>query len=485
MNFIAIDLRPVLSILGIFLVGLSVAMLIPAATDLIYGNLGWQDFLISAVITSFFGLMFFLISRGNENKLNTKGAFLIVTLSWIILSVFSSIPFLLSNNILSLTDAFFESVSGLTTTGSTIINDLNNVSEGIIVWRSLLQWLGGIGIIVSAVSILPNLGVGGMQLFKLEGSESSEKLMPRTASLATEIIILYFILSSVCALMYWFCGLSFFDSTIHAMTTIATGGFSSNSESIGGFNSHSLEYVCIAFMILSSLPFVLYLKTIRGKPRALFVDEQVTGFFKTLLLSFLLIMVFLSFNDNFDFSSTIRNVLFNVTSILTGTGYTTSSYDDWGTPAIIIFLSITFIGGCAGSTTCGIKVFRLQVLLKNSGQVMNKLISPNRVTNHKYNGENLTLEIVESVMTFIFIFFVTFVIIALILSFTGLDILTSISASAPSISNVGPGLGNIIGPSYSFAEIPELAKWVLSFGMLAGRLEFLTFLVIFSRSFWK
>ncbi len=457
MNFITIDLRPVLSILGIFLVGLSVAMLIPAATDLIYGNLGWQDFLISAVITSFFGLMFFLISRGNENKLNTKGAFLIVTLSWIILSVFSSIPFLLSNNILSLTDAFFESV----------------------------QWLGGIGIIVSAVSILPNLGVGGMQLFKLEGSDSSEKLMPRTASLATEIIILYFILSSVCTLMYWFCGLSFFDSTIHAMTTIATGGFSSNSESIGGFNSHSLEYVCIAFMILSSLPFVLYLKTIRGKPRALFVDEQVTGFFKTLLLSFLLIMVFLSFNDNFDFSSTLRNVLFNVTSILTGTGYTTSSYDDWGTPAIIIFLAITFIGGCAGSTTCGIKVFRLQVLLKNSGQVMNKLISPNRVTNHKYNGENLTLEIVESVMTFLFIFFVTFVIIALILSFTGLDILTSISASATSISNVGPGLGNIIGPSYSFAEIPELAKWVLSFGMLAGRLEFLTFLVIFSRSFWK
>ena len=485
MNFITIDLRPVLSILGIFLVGLSVAMLIPAATDLIYGNLGWQDFLISAVITSFFGLMFFLISRGNENKLNTKGAFLIVTLSWIILSVFSSIPFLLSNNILSLTDAFFESVSGLTTTGSTIINDLNNVSEGIIIWRSLLQWLGGIGIIVSAVSILPNLGVGGMQLFKLEGSDSSEKLMPRTASLATEIIILYFILSSVCALMYWFCGLSFFDSIIHAMTTIATGGFSSNSESIGGFNSRSLEYVCIAFMILSSLPFVLYLKTIRGKPKALFVDEQVTGFFKTLLLSILLITIFLSFNDNFDFSSTIRNVLFNVTSVLTGTGYTTSSYDDWGTPAIIIFLALTFIGGCAGSTTCGIKVFRLQVLLKNSGQVMNKLISPNRVTNHKYNGENLTLEIVESVMTFLFIFFVTFVIIALVLSFTGLDILTSISASATSISNVGPGLGNIIGPSYSFAEIPQLAKWVLSFGMLAGRLEFLTFLVIFSRSFWK
>ena len=238
-------------------------------------------------------------------------------------------------------------------------------------------------------------------------------------------------------------------------------------------------------MILSSLPFVLYLKAIRGKPKALFVDEQVTGFFKTLILSILIITIFLSLNDNFNLLSSFRNIVFNVTSILTGTGYSTTAYDEWGTPAIIVFLSITFIGGCAGSTTCGVKVFRLQVILKNSRQVMNKLISPNRVSNHKYNGENLTLEIVESVMTFLFIFFVTFAVISLILTFTGLDIITAISASATSISNVGPGLGNIIGPSYSFSEIPELAKWVLSFGMLAGRLEFLTFLVIFSRSFWR
>ena len=485
MKLITIDLRPIFSILGIFLAGLSVTMLLPPIVDLIYGNNGWSDFIFSALITAFVGLLLILVSRGGEKELTTKGAFLLVTLSWVILSIFSSIPFLISQSVHGLTDAFFESVSGLTTTGSTIINNLDSTSEGLIIWRSLLQWLGGIGIIVSAVSILPNLGVGGMQLFKLEGSDSAEKLLPRTASLATQIFVLYIILSSICTFMYWLCGLSVFDSITHSMTTIATGGFSSNSNSIGGFNNASLESVCIIFMILSSLPFVLYLKAIRGKPKALFIDEQVTGFFKTLILSILIIAIFLSLNDNFNLLSSFRNIVFNVTSILTGTGYSTAAYDEWGTPAIIVFLSITFIGGCAGSTTCGLKVFRLQVILKNSRQVMNKLITPNRVSNHKYNGENLTLEIVESVMTFLFIFFVTFAVISLILTFTGLDIITAISASATSISNVGPGLGNIIGPSYSFSEIPVLAKWVLSFGMLAGRLEFLTFLVIFSRSFWR
>ena len=485
MNIATIDIRPVLSVLGFFLLGLSVTMFVPAIVDLIYNNSGWDNFVISSIITSFVGLMFFLVSRGNKSELNTKSAFLLVTLSWIVLSIFSSVPFLLSTNVTGITNAFFESVSGLTTTGSTIIDDIESTSEGIIVWRSLLQWLGGIGIIVSAISILPSLGVGGMQLVKLESSDSTERLMPSSGVLATAIIFLYILLTSICATLYWVCGLSFFDSANHAMTTIATGGFSSNSQSIGGYNNFSIEYVCILFMILSSLPFVLYLKTLRGKPLALIKDEQVTGFFKTLFLAIILIAVFLLVQNNFELQIPLRQIIFNVTSILTGTGYTSTSYDQWGTPAIIVFLAITFIGGCAGSTTCGLKVFRLQVILKNSGQVMNKLISPNRVTNHKYNGENLTLEIVESVMTFLFIFFVTFVIISFLLSLSGLDILTSVSAAATSISNVGPGLGNLIGPAYSFEEIPEFSKWVLSFGMLAGRLEFLTFLVIFSRSFWK
>ena len=485
MKIITLDLRPVLSILGVFLTGLALTMLVPTSMDLLDNNNNWLGFMMSAALTSFIGVTLILITRGKKEIIEIKSTFLLVTLSWIILSIFSSLPFLFSQNNLGITESFFESVSGLTTTGSTTINNIQDASRGLLLWRAILQWLGGIGIIVSAVSILPSLGVGGMQLFRLESSDSSEKLLPRATSIATEITVLYLFLSGLCAIAYWFSGLSIFDSIIHSMTTIATGGFSSQQGSIGAYNNLSLEIMCILFMIFSSLPFVLYLKAIRGKPYLIFKDEQVQGFFKILISSILIIILYLSFLEDFDFFSSLRSVIFNVTSILTGTGFSTDSYDNWGTPVIVVFLCITFIGGCAGSTTCGIKVFRIQVIFKNSKQMIAKLISPNRVTNHKYNGENLSLEIIESVMTFLFIFILTFFVISFILALTGLDLLTSMSASATSISNVGPGLGNIIGPNYNFSELSNIAKWVLSFGMLAGRLEFLTFLVIFSKSFWK
>ncbi len=485
MKIITLDLRPVLSILGVFLTGLALTMLVPTSVDLLDNNNNWLGFMMSAAFTSFIGVTLILITRGKKENIEIKSTFLLVTLSWMILSIFSSLPFFFSQNNLGITESFFESVSGLTTTGSTTINNIQDASRGLLLWRAILQWLGGIGIIVSAVSILPSLGVGGMQLFRLESSDSSEKLLPRATSIATEITVLYLFLSGLCAIAYWFSGLSIFDSIIHSMTTIATGGFSSQQGSIGAYNNLSLEIMCILFMIFSSLPFVLYLKAIRGKPYLIFKDEQVQGFFKILISSILIIILYLSFLEDFDFFSSLRSVIFNVTSILTGTGFSTDSYDNWGTPVIVVFLCITFIGGCAGSTTCGIKVFRIQVIFKNSKQMIEKLISPNRVTNHKYNGENLSLEIIESVMTFLFIFILTFFIITLILALTGLDLLTSMSASATSISNVGPGLGNIIGPNFNFSELSNIAKWVLSFGMLAGRLEFLTFLVIFSKSFWK
>ena len=485
MKIITLDLRPVLSILGVFLTGLALTMLVPTSMDLLDNNNNWLGFMMSAALTSFIGVTLILITRGKKEIIEIKSTFLLVTLSWIILSIFSSLPFLFSQNNLGITESFFESVSGLTTTGSTTIKNIQDASRGLLLWRAILQWLGGIGIIVSAVSILPSLGVGGMQLFRLESSDSSEKLLPRATSIATEITVLYLFLSGLCAIAYWFSGLSIFDSIIHSMTTIATGGFSSQQGSIGAYNNLSLEIMCILFMIFSSLPFVLYLKAIRGKPYLIFKDEQVQGFFKILISSILIIILYLSFLEDFDFFSSLRSVIFNVTSILTGTGFSTDSYDNWGTPVIVVFLCITFIGGCAGSTTCGIKVFRIQVIFKNSKQMIEKLISPNRVTNHKYNGENLSLEIIESVMTFLFIFILTFFVISFILALTGLDLLTSMSASATSISNVGPGLGNIIGPNYNFSELSNIAKWVLSFGMLAGRLEFLTFLVIFSKSFWK
>ncbi len=478
-------IQPIISIIGIFLIGLSFTMIIPGFLDLAENNMNSSGFFVSSLFTFFIGFSLILVNRGSNKKIELKSAFILVMISWLILSIFASLPFIASTGNLNVTDSFFEAVSGLTTTGSTIINDIENTSRGIILWRAILQWLGGIGIIVSAISILPNLGVGGMQLFRLESSDTSEKLLPRAASIASEISVLYIALSVVCGISYWLIGLSPFNALVHAMSTIATGGFSSKSGSIGSFNNINLEFIAIFFMIISSLPFVLYLKAVRGSPSAIVKDQQVRGFFQILVLSSIIVMSYLIITSSFSSFEAIRYSLFNVTSILTGTGFVTAEYDMWGTPIILIFLFITFIGGCAGSTTCGIKIFRLQIIYYNSKETIGKLISPNRVINKKYNGEHLSPEITQSVITFLFIFIVTFVVLSLLLSFTGLDLLTSFSAAATSISNVGPGLGSMIGPSYNFYEISDVGKWLLSLGMLAGRLEFLTLIVIFNKSFWK
>ena len=485
MKTASIIIQPIVSVIGIFLLWLSFAMLIPGLLDFFEGNKNWTGFFVSSVFTFFMGMSFILMNRGNTIKIEVKSAFMLVVLSWFSLSIFASLPFITSTQNFSITDAFFESVSGLTTTGSTIINDIENSSRGIILWRAILQWLGGIGIIVSAISILPRLGVGGMQLFRLESSDTSEKILPKAARIAAEISVLYITLSVICAIAFIFSGLTFFDSVVHAMSTIATGGFSSKSGSIGSYNNVNLEALTILFMILASLPFVLYLKAIRGKPKDLIRDQQVQGFFKILVISILIVVFYLFITSNFTFSEILRYSLFNVTSILTGTGFTSTNYNDWGTPIILLFLFITFIGGCAGSTTCGVKIFRLQIVFNNSKEMISKLISPNRVVNKRYNGEHLSPEITQSVITFLFIFILTFIVLSILLSFTGLDLLTAFSAAATSISNVGPGLGQVIGPAYSFSQIPEIAKWLLSFGMLAGRLEFLTLIVIFNKSFWR
>ena len=275
MKTASIIIQPIVSVIGIFLLWLSFAMLIPGFLDFFEGNKNWSGFFISSVFTFFIGISFILMNRGNNIKIEIKSAFMLVVLSWFSLSVFASLPFITSSQNFSVTDAFFESVSGLTTTGSTIINEIESSSRGIILWRAILQWLGGIGIIVSAISILPKLGVGGMQLFRLESSDTSEKILPKAARIAAEISVLYITLSVACIIAFIFSGLSFFDSLIHAMSTIATGGFSSKSESVGSYNNFNFEMVTTLFMILASLPFVLYLKAVRGKPKDLMIDQQV------------------------------------------------------------------------------------------------------------------------------------------------------------------------------------------------------------------
>ena len=349
-----------------------------------------------------------------------------------------------------------------------------------------MQWLGGIGIVVMAITILPLLKVGGMQLFKMEGPDSTEKILPRTIEVAAIIISTYLVLTMLCGFFYYLFGMSLFDSIAHAMTTIATGGFSTHNDSIGFFQSSNIEIVASFFIVLGSIPFISYLKFVKGNKKVFFQDIQIKGLIYLLALSVLIMFLYLLFigNEN-TILEKIRIASFNVISILSGTGYVTDDFGLWGKFSLIFFLILMFIGGCAGSTACGIKIFRLQMLLIFLKNQIKKLIFPNSIIISKYNNQKISDSFINSVIVFIFSFLFIFFIIAMLLSITGLDFLTAISGAASAISNVGPGLGEMIGPNGNYKAIPDLSKWILSIGMLFGRLELFAVLVLFFPSFWR
>ncbi|MFB3102945.1 MAG: TrkH family potassium uptake protein, partial [Alphaproteobacteria bacterium] len=414
-----------------------------------------------------------------------RQAFVMTTLSWIAITVFAALPFAFSELDLSVTDAFFEAMSGITTTGATVIVNLDNAPPGILLWRALLQWLGGIGIIVTAVAMLPMLKVGGMQLFRMESSDTTEKVLPRAAQISTAIGAIYFILTSICAVAYWAAGMPGFDAIAHAMTTIATGGFSTSDDSLAAFATPGIEWIAVVFMILGSLPFVLYLQVVRGRPMSLFRDSQVRWFLALALALIIIVILILSISQGVSSSQSLRLAAFNTISILTGTGYSTAAFDNWGPLALTIFFLIMFIGGCAGSTTCGIKIFRFQILYETATTQIRRLVQPHGVFIPYYNRSPITDEVAMSVMSFFFFYVLVYVVLALGLSLLGLDFLTALSGAATAISNVGPGLGPVIGPNGTFTSLPDSAKWLLSAGMLLGRLELFTILVLFAPAFWK
>jgi len=349
-----------------------------------------------------------------------------------------------------------------------------------------MQWLGGIGIVVMAITILPLLKVGGMQLFKMEGPDSTEKILPRTVEVAAIIISTYIVLTFLCGFFYWVFGMTMFDSVSHAMTTIATGGFSTHNDSIGFFKNPNIEIVASIFIILGSIPFISYLKFAQGNRKVFFNDVQIKGLIYLLVISIIVMFFYLMFiNYENSLLDKIRVSSFNVISILSGTGYVTDDFGLWGKFSLVFFLLLMFIGGCAGSTACGIKIFRLQMLLIFLKNQIQKLISPNSVIITKYNNQKISDSFINSVIIFIFTFLFIFLIMAMLLSITGLDFITSISGAASSISNVGPGLGDIIGPNGNYQAIPDISKWILSIGMLLGRLELFAVLVLFFPSFWR
>ncbi|WP_174238981.1 TrkH family potassium uptake protein [Roseobacter cerasinus] len=479
------DFRPVGYVIGLLVAVLGAAMLLPMLVDIAEGRGHWPVFIQSAVITILSGgLISLACANGVKEGLTIQQTFLLTTGVWIALPLFGALPFVFGDTESRFVDAFFEAMSGLTTTGSTVLSGLEELPKGLLLWRGILQWLGGIGIIVVAMVFLPELRVGGMQIFKSESFDTMGKILPRAGQIASQISSIYLGLTMVCAFSYLVLGMNAFDATVHALTTVSTGGFANYDASFGAFKGN-LEIAAAVFMVLSALPFVRYVQLINGQSEPLWRDSQIRVFMITLLVivAIMSVVLFQLFPQAWGVS--MREALFNVTSIMTGTGYASANYMTWGPLLISMFFFIGLIGGCAGSTTCSIKIFRYQLLFASIKMQLRRIRSPNGVFVVRYDRRAVGDDVLSSVISFFMFFVVTLGLMAVALSLTGLDFITSLSGAATALSNVGPGLGDEIGPAGNFAGLNDTAKWLLSLGMLLGRLELLAVYAIFTVNFWR
>ncbi len=478
-------LRTIGFIIGIFLITLAVSMIIPMLALLAFERTDdLTAFLWSSLVTFIAGLTLVLPGKPKHAQLRPRDMYLLTTSSWIVVCTFSALPMLLIAHI-SYTDAFFETMSGITTTGSTILVGLDKMSPGILIWRSMLHWLGGIGFIGMAVAILPLLRVGGMRLFQTESSDWGDKVMPRSHMAAKYILLVYLGLTGLGFLAFWAAGMTPFEAINHSMASISTGGFSTSDMSLANWQQPAVHWVAVLFMILGGMPFMLYVATLRGNRKALLRDHQVHGFLGFLMLTWLTFGTWLWLNSDLPWLDAIRVVAVNVTSVVTTTGFALGDYTTWGSFAVLLFFYLTFVGGCSGSTAGGLKIFRFQVAYALLRASLQQLVHPRAVIKQQYNNHNLDEDIVRSLITFSFFFTITISVLALALTLVGLDWVTALTGAATAVCNVGPGLGPIIGPAGNFSSLPDSAKWILTVGMLLGRLEILTVLVLVTRTFWK
>jgi trk system potassium uptake protein TrkH len=486
-----INTKPILLVVGALISLLSVAMIIPALLDYYSGDPNYSSFINASFITAFFGISLLIANKSTKadesNKnLDIKTAFLLTTISWISMVFFASLPLAFSGVGQSYTDAFFEAMSGLTTTGATIIPNLVDQPKSVLLWRALLQWIGGIGIIVMAMSILPLLKIGGMQLFRTESSDKAEKIMPRTTQIAGAIASIYLIFTFFfCILLWSYADLGWFDAIVHSMTSVASGGYSNYDKSIGAFESVKVEFILIGAMLVSAIPFVLWIRAFGGKWQSLFHDRQVKFFLSVVIISVICCTSWLVYNFDMSFDDAFRKSSFNIISIATTTGYATSNYYHWGSFIVIFIYLLSVMGACTGSTTGGIKVFRYIILLENAKAQIYRLVQPHGVFKPKFNNQPISDEATSSVLCYIVLFAICFCIVAVTLSLTGLDYTTSLSGAAATLANVGPGLGDIIGPAGNYSSLNDFAKWVCAIAMLIGRLEIFTILVILTPYYWK
>jgi trk system potassium uptake protein TrkH len=480
-----IDLRPVGYVIGLLLSALGLSMALPMAVDLWERNGHWPVFFEAGMITGLVGMCLSLAcSNAVRERLSLQQTFLLTTSVWLALPIFGALPFVLGATGSSFTDAFFEAMSGLTTTGSTVLTGLEALPRGLLLWRGMLQWFGGIGIIVVAMAFLPELRVGGMQIFRSEAFDTMGKVLPRAAEISARISTIYIGITIACALSYSAGGMTPFDATVHAMTTVSTGGFANYDASFGVFQG-PLEYVATIFMLSAALPFVLYVQLLAGETRPLLGDSQVRTFLLiagslTVTTAGVLIAV-----DDFPVEAALREAMFNIASILTGTGYASVDYMEWGTFLVALFFFVGLIGGCAGSTSCSIKVFRWQILFAAVKAQIRRVHSPHGIFKTRYADRTVSEDVMSSVMTFFVLFVITLGAFSVALAMTGLDFLTSVSGAATAIANIGPGLGPIIGPAGNFAPLSDLAKWLLAAAMLIGRLELVVVYVLFTTRFWR
>jgi trk system potassium uptake protein len=480
--------RPVFHLTGGMLIALSAAMLLPLGADALAGNPNWRAFLIASVMTFACGAGLFHTTRCRlSGGLTLRQAFLLTPVSWTTIALFGAIPLYISDYAQlrdSFTNAFFESTSGLTTTGATVIVGLDAAPHGILLWRALLQWLGGIGIIGVAIAILPTLGVGGMQLFRTESSDRSEKVMPRVREIATGIVLTYVGLTVICGVAYWLVAMTPFDALAHALTTVSTAGFSTSDASMAHWDNAALHWIATIFMLSGAIPFVLYLRLYQGQRDAL-RDSQVWFLAGLLAVVIVAVAAWLIVAEGHGFPDALRLAAFNVVSVVTTTGYATADYTLWGNLMVGLFFGLMFVGGCTGSTTGGMKIFRFQVMIRLLQSQFLRLLYPRGVFPRVYAGRLLPDDVIGSVVVFFSLYFICYSVLTVALMAFNLDFLTSASAAVASLSNVGPGLGPIIGPAGNFAALPDASKWLLCFGMLLGRLELFTVLILFFPQFWR
>lgn len=479
------DFRPVVHILGLLLVVLGLTMLVPAGVDLALGEDSWRLFLSASFITALSGVIMALATaNGLGSSLTLRQSFLLTTLTWVVLPAYGALPFWLGEQAFDLTDAMFESMSGMTTTGTTVMVGLEGKSAGILLWRSILQWLGGLGIIVVALIFLPVMKVGGMQHFRSEGFDTLGKVLPRATDIALMLVQIYIGLTIAAAIVYMLTGMGPFDAINHALTTIATGGYSTSDASMGSF-SPAAQYAATVLMWLAGLPFIRYVQLINGTVQPLFQDVQVRAYLRWTLYAIGMIALYRFWHGEVSVEVVLRESAFNTVSLFSGTGYGTADVSSWGGFPLLVVIVVGFIGACTASTGCSIKVFRFLVLFEAIRSQLQQLVHPNRVTRTQIGGRRLDSEVIASVIVMFTAFILGFGVLTVLLSLSGLEMRTAITAAWTSICNIGPVFGHGVGPTGAVDQFSDPVKWLMIAGMLLGRLEMVAVLVLFLPRFWR